>query len=232
MKPDATSIARAFAIANAIAVFIGLPVLFYLLGDAPRRSFLKEALSIVTLLAFSLMLGQFFLARSNRALLALFRAPAIQKVHKWIAYGAISVIFLHPFFIVLPRWFEAGVKPWDAFWTMVTTFDSLGILLGLFAWVAMVAIGLTAFFRMTLMKRFKSGYRGWRAFHAVLTVSFTVAAVWHAVDLGRHTDLAMSAMFIGLAAAGIGLLARLYLPQYPVSSVKAPADTPRPQGAK
>ena len=62
MKPDP----KTYAAVTAIAVFIGLPVLFYLLGDAPRRSYLKEGLSILTLVSFSLMLGQFFLARSNR----------------------------------------------------------------------------------------------------------------------------------------------------------------------
>lgn len=232
MKPDTTPIARTLAIVTAVAVFIGLPVLFYLLGDAPRRSYLKEGLSIITLLAFSLMLGQFFLARSNEALLKLFKAPAVQKMHKWIAYGAISVIFLHPFFIVLPRYFEAGVKPWDAFWTMVTTFDNLGIMLGLFAWVAMVAVGVTAFFRMRLMKRFKNRYRGWRGFHALLTVSFTVAATWHAIELGRHTDRAMSLLFIGLAAAGFVMLARLYLPERPKFSVKVPSHAALAEGAK
>ena len=232
MKPDTTRIAQVLAIATAIAVFIGLPLLFYALGDTPRRTYLKEGLSIVTLIAFSVMLGQFFLARSNKAMLELFNAPVVQKVHKWIAYGAILIMALHPFFIVLPRYFEAGAKPWDALWTMLTTFDSLGILLGLFAWLAMIAIGVTAYFRMRLMKRFKNKYRGWRAFHAVLTVSFTVAAIWHAIDLGRHTDLAMSLFFVGLAAAGIAMLARLYLPERPKMSVQAPANAAIAEGAK
>jgi len=160
------------------------------------------------------------------------KAPVVQKAHTWIAYGAISVIVLHPFFIVLPHYVEAGVKPWDAFWTMVTTFDSLGILLGLFAWVVMVAIGVTAFFRMRLMKGFKTRYRGWRGFHAILTVSFTVAATWHAIELGRHTDTAMSLLFIGLASVGIVSLARLYLPARPKFSVKAPSHAAIAEGAQ
>ena len=72
--------ARTCAIIAALAVFIGLPLLLYALGDAPRRSVLKESISILTLLAFSMMLGQYFLARSNETLLSLFEPPQIQKV--------------------------------------------------------------------------------------------------------------------------------------------------------
>ncbi len=224
--------AKTFALASAVAVFVGLPVLFYLLGDAPRRSYLKEGLSLLTLLSFSLMLGQFFLARSNATVLALFKPPAVQKIHKWIAYGAIAIIALHPFFIVLPRYFEAGVRPWDAFWTMLTSLDSLGVLLGLIAWATMIVLGVSAFFRMALMKRFKTRYRGWRTFHAVLAVGFTVAAIWHAIDLGRHTDAAMSAFFIAIAAAGFTMLARLYWRERPGLAASAPTAAALPEGAK
>jgi len=123
--------ARTCAISAALAVVIGLPLLFYALDDAPRRSLLKESISILTLLAFSMMLGQYFLARSNETLPSLFEPSQIQKVHKYIAYSAVAVMLLHPVLVVLPRHFEAGVKPWDALVTMLTTFDSLGILLGL-----------------------------------------------------------------------------------------------------
>jgi len=37
----------------AVLVFIGLPILFWALGDVPKRIVLKEALSILTLVAFS-----------------------------------------------------------------------------------------------------------------------------------------------------------------------------------
>lgn len=202
--------ARTYVIITALAVFIGLPLLFYTLGDAPRRSVLKEVISILTLLAFSMMLGQYFLARSNATLLSLFKPPQIQTFHKYIAYSAVGVILLHPVLIVLPRFFEAGVKPWDAFVIMLTTFDSLGILLGLAAWFVLLVLAVTAWFRRPLIKRFTHRYRGWRYFHGALAVSFTVLALWHAIELGRHTDIAMSAFFVTLTLIGFAMLARLY----------------------
>jgi predicted ferric reductase len=201
---------KTFNIANALAIFIGLPLMFYLLGDVPRRSWLKESLSLLTLLSFSLMLGQFYLARSNKPLLSLFKPMAIQKFHKFIAYGAMAVLILHPFFIVLPRYFEAGVKPLDAFIIMITTFDNLGILLGIGAWVLMLILGLTAVFRMRLIKRYKIKYRNWRYFHGGITVIFVTLAIWHAIELGRHTNMAMAIFMIILALVGVAMLARLY----------------------
>lgn len=224
MKPDT----RHLTIALALAVFIGLPLLFYTLGDAPRRSVLKETLSVVTFLAFGLLIGQFFLARSNQAVLALFKAPMVQKVHKYLAYGAISVMVLHPFLIVLPRYLEGGIKPWQAFWAMVTTFDSLGIILGLAAWGTMLTIAVTAFFRMSLMKQFANRYRGWRYFHGGLAVVFTVLGVWHAIELGRHTDTALGGFYIAIATLGIGMLARLYWAARPQKT----APQSMPEGAR
>ncbi len=224
MKPNA----RAFVLAAALAVFIGLPLLLYTLDGVPRRSFLKEAISVLTLLSFSLMLGQFFLARSNAALLELFRPRQIQKVHKVIAYGAVGVFSVHPFLIVLPRYFEAGVKPGDALITLLTTFASLGVLLGIAAWGLMVVMLVTAMFRMALVKRFSIHYRHWRFFHSGLTVTFIAIAMWHAIELGRHTDAAMATFMITLAAIGVAMLARLYWAARP----KTPTPAVVSEGAK
>ncbi len=206
---------------------MGLPLLFYALGDAPRRSGLKESLSILTLLAFSMMIGQFFLARSNVMLMSLFKPWQIQKVHKVIAYTAVGVILIHPFLVVLPRYFEAGVKPWDALVTMITTFDSLGVLLGLGAWLLLLVLAVTALVRKSLSRRFKNRYRGWRYFHGGLAVAFTALALWHSIELGRHTDVAMSVFFIALALIGSALLAWLYWGTQP----NKPPNPPDSEGA-
>lgn len=211
--------AKTYAIVTGLAVFVGLPLLFYTLGDAPRRSLLKEALSLLTLLAFTMMLGQFFLARSNETLLSLFKPPQVQKFHKVIAYSAIGVIFLHPALIVLPRFLEGGIRPWDAFVTMITDWGKPGIVLGMIAWSVMVVLGLTVFFRKTLIPRFTLRYCGWRYFHGALAVGFTVLALWHAVALGRHTDIAMSVYLLTLAAVGFAMLAKMYWGAAPKKSI-------------
>lgn len=213
MKLDAKS----RAVFAASAVFVGLPLLFYFLGEYPRRNILKESLSLATLLSLSLVLGQFFLSRGNEALTSLFKLPAIQKVHKFIGYTVLSVLFLHPALIVLPRAFEGGVEPWDAFFTMITSFDNLGIVVGLGAWLTMVVLGVSSWFRLKLMKQFANRYKGWRYFHGGLALVFAGLGVWHAILLGRHTDLVWILFLVGAAAFGALLLGRLYVPAFPKS---------------
>ncbi|MCG3268552.1 ferric reductase-like transmembrane domain-containing protein [Yoonia sp. I 8.24] len=217
--------AQKYAIIAGLFIFVGLPVLFYTLGDAPRRTVLKEAISIATLLALSMMLGQFFLARSNETLLSLFKPPQVQKFHKYIAYSAVVVILLHPALIVLPRHWEGGIKPWDAFITMITDLGNIGIILGIVAWCLLLMLSITAFFRKKLIPRFKLRYRGWRYFHGGLAVTFTVLALWHAIALGRHTDAAMSAFFITVAVLGFAMLAQMYW------GAKTPKSKPTSKGA-
>ena len=202
--------AQTYAIIAGLAVFVGLPLLLYALGDAPRRTILKEGISIATLLAFTMMLGQFFLARSNQTLLSLFKPPQIQKVHKYIAYTAVGIILLHPALIVLPRALEGGIRPMDAFVTMITDFGNLGIVLGLVAWVLLLVLSVTAFFRKRLIPHFTLKYRGWRYFHGGLAVTFTGLAMWHSIALGRHTGFALSVYFLTLTVLGFALLAVMY----------------------
>ena len=159
---------------------------------------------------------------------SLFKASQVQRVHKAIAYSAVGVILAHPFLIVLPRYFEASVRPWDAFVTMLTTFTSLGIWLGLTAWLLLLVLAVTAFSRGRLIPRFTTQYRGWRYFHGGLAVAFTVLAAWHAVELGRHTDAAISAYLITLALIGFALLARLYWGAKP----KDPGPAAQYEGAR
>jgi predicted ferric reductase len=101
---------------------------------------------------------------------------------------------------------------------MITDFGNLGIVLGLIAWVVMVVLGVSVFFRKNMIPHFKLRYRGWRYFHGGLAVSFTVLALWHSIALGRHTDIAMSVFLVALALLGFAMLAKLYLGGQPKAS--------------
>ncbi len=208
MKPTRTRLAFAAAL-----LFIGLPLLLFARAPVPSRTLLKDSLSILTILAVALLLGQFFLARTIPAVQRAFKPPRVQALHRWIGYGAITVLLLHPFLIVLPRYFEPGVRPLDALVTMLTSFDTLGVLLGLACWLLLLLLALTSHLRMRLIKRFRISYRAWRGFHALLAAGFTGLALWHAIELGRHTGWLLGGFFALLAIAGIALLARLYLPE-------------------
>jgi predicted ferric reductase len=192
--------------AFAAAVFIGLPILLWAASEVPNRTALSEALSLATLLAFSLTLGVFYFTRAYvSARISLKMGPTI-KWHRRVGYLAVAVLLLHPLLIVLPRAFASGVAPIEAFVTMIATWESPGILMGIIAWCLMLVLGLTALLR----KRLPLNHTIWRAIHGMVAVLFIVLGTWHAIVLGRHTNLAMSLFMAMLAAGGVLLLWKTY----------------------
>jgi predicted ferric reductase len=186
--------------------YLAVPLIYMIVGDFPSRTVLKEILSLATVGAFFLFLGQFYLSRINTVTLKGQNYSKVVKLHKIIGYVCIPIIFLHPFFIVLPRYFEASLDPVDAFWLILTTFDSKGIILGLIAMALMILIGITAILR----KRIHMKYKTWRTMHAFLSLAFIFVATWHAVDLGRHMDTFLSEYTIFLSSIGVVFLMRTY----------------------
>ena len=183
----------------AILLFIGLPVLLYGLGDFPRKSLLKELLSLLTILALCFMLAQFYFTRHNKYFAKGREFAMVVKIHRYIGYLFIGVLVLHPFLIVLSRFFEAGIEPWDAFVTLITEFDSLGVLLGLIAYGFMILFFLTTFFK----NKFHLKYRLGRMFHGYLSVLFIVAAAWHVINTGSHTNTPFAVYIVLMAVSGI-----------------------------
>ena len=190
----------------AIVIFIGFPLLLYTLGNYPRRTILKESLSILFILSFSLMLGQFFLARSYKITGQYIKMSTVLKIHKAIGYIFVSALLVHPFLIVVPRYFESGIDPVEAFLTIVTTTDNTSIVLGIISWSLLLLLGVTSLSRNKLPIKYKT----WRILHGVIAILFIAISTWHATDLGRHTDMAMSVYMISLAAGGVLLLLKVY----------------------
>ena len=194
-----------------IIIFIGVPVLLYFLGEFPKRSFLMQTLSIITILGFTLLLSQFFTSRLNKTLVKKIRMVNVLAIHKFIGYLFISILLLHPFFIIIPKFFHNGVTPTDAFLRIITTFSSLGIILGLIAYTSMLVLLVTSFFRFKLHLKYKT----WRNLHGYLTLLFVITATWHVVNIGRHSNTSFSIYYVLMVASGIYYLLRTYILQLP-----------------
>ena len=191
---------------QSIAVFTGIPLLLWAMGTLPERSLLKESLSIITILAFCQMIGQLFWTRSNRSAVTQLTMNNVIKYHKIIGYTFFLILLFHPFYLVVPRLFESGVAPVDAFVTIISTLNQ-GVVLGIIAWCLMLALGVTSFVR----KKLPMKYRTWRAFHGMLAIFFILLAVCHVIDLGRHSTLAMSIFISMLTGGGVLLLLKTYI---------------------
>ncbi len=197
---------KKYNIIAAIMAIVIFPILFWALGDAPKRTWLKEAISILTILAYFMMLGQFFLARSNHFMLKAHKMNRVLKLHKFIGYLFVLILLIHPLLIVFPRYFEAGVDPVEAFITILSTYDSIGVLFGIIAWCLMLILGITSLFR----NKIGLSYKNWKIFHGLLSIAFIIFASWHAIDLGRHTNIWMSVYMIIIGGIGIILLLSTY----------------------
>lgn len=187
-------------------VFTGIPLLIWTLDDMAARSLLKDALSILTLLAFCQMAGQFFWARTNRGAVDNLKMSSVVKYHKIIGYTCGGLLLLHPVLLVVPWFFEAGITPLAAFTTVVTTVTSQGVVLGIIAWSLLLVLVLTALVRRTL----PITYRTWRGLHGMAAIGFILISTWHVIDLGRHANIAFSVFIAILAVGGVLLLGRHY----------------------
>ena len=166
-----------------------------------------ETISIVTILGFSLLLSQFFTSRLNYKLMKQIRMVNVFVIHKFIGYFFISIILLHPFFIIIPKFFDDGVTPSDAFVRLITTFSSTGVILGLIAYASMLILMVTAYFRFKLHLK----YRTWRKLHGYLTLLFVIAATWHVISIGRHSNTSFSIYYVLMVVGGLYYLLRTYL---------------------
>ena len=196
-----------FKLISLAIIFIIVPILLYVLGDFPRRNFLMETVSIITIIGFTLLLSQFFSTRMNRKLVKKIRMVNVLKVHKIIGYLFVSILLFHPIFIILPKFFDNSVTPADAFIRLITTFDSLGVILGIIAYVCMVILLITSFFRFKL----KLTYRTWRSLHGYFTMLFIITATWHVINMGRHSNTPFSIYYVLMVTSGIFYLLKTYL---------------------
>jgi predicted ferric reductase len=190
-----------------LAFFFVAPLLIWAMGDYPERTALKETLSVLTLLSFSLVLGLFYLARPNSRVAKNVVFRKMLNWHKYVGYCAVTILLVHPFLLVVPRYFEAGTDPGESFVTILTTFSSSGIIFGLIAWALMLLLGLTSFIRSALPMK----YTTWRVLHGILALLAIFSAVFHVVDLGRHMDVAMAVYIVIVAGGGVYMLLHNYL---------------------
>ncbi len=189
-----------------LAAFISMPLMIWAVGNYPQRTLLKESLSVVTIVAFSLMIGLLYLARTNIFVVKKIKFSKLIGLHKFIGYAAAPVVLSHPFLLVVPRFYESGVEPFEAFTTILTTFTSQGVVFGLIAWSLMLLIGVTSLLR----KKLPMKYQTWRVAHGALAVLCIVSAVCHVLDLGRHVDFTMTVFVVLLSTGGLYLLLKNY----------------------
>jgi predicted ferric reductase len=165
-----------------------------------------ETLSIITIVGFTLFISQFFSTRINKNLVKDIRMVNVLKIHKIIGYTFILILLLHPLFIIVPKFFDNTLTPANALLKLITQFNSTGVIVGLIAYVCMVVLLITSYYRFKLHLNYKT----WRSLHGYFTMLFVVTATWHVVNIGKHSNTAFSIYYVLMVASGIFYLLNTY----------------------
>lgn len=183
--------------------FAGVPVLLAMAQGVPAKNTFQLAVLLTSTGAFGLLLGLFWLSRLLPRGLVKMKYAGTLRWHKYIGYAAGAFFMLHPFLMVVRRFWVVESNPVDNFMLML---KSPLMLTGIMAWVLLLVIVVLAFFRKHLPAKL------FRYLHGALSIGFVGLSTWHVVSVGRHSNPAMSGFWIALAAGAVAALLFSYLP--------------------
>lgn len=172
-------------IRQSVMLFTTLPVLIFTLENDISGNFYQDILALLTIISYSLMLGQFLIIKAGYNKKDNYVGKL--KVHKYVGYVCVAILFFHPVYLILPKLFETSLPPSEAFLKIITTL-SFGVVSGMTAWILMFAIGAMSLFRKKMPLR----YSTWRLMHGILSMLFICSASLHVIYIGRHSTMAMS----------------------------------------
>jgi predicted ferric reductase len=189
-----------------MALFLGLfalgPLYLAVGRDVSALSTYQYAVLFVSLSAFGLLMGLFWLTRLLPRSLRSMRLPGLLRWHKTFGYLAGLVLLLHPLMIVGRRYMVAETLPLD---NLVLMARSPLMYSGVAAWVLLLLMLFSGMVRRAFPAKF------WRIQHGLCAVAFSGFATWHVVAVGRHSNLPMSIFWIGLAVSGVAAWLFMYL---------------------
>jgi uncharacterized membrane protein len=177
-----------------LLLFIGLPVALAFAQKVPTQSTFQQVVLITSITAAGLAFGAFWLTRLIPFKTSEIRMGKVLLWHKYIGYTVGAVFLLHPFLIIARRFWAIESNPID---NLKLLFSSPLVWPGVAAWVLLIVMLSTAFFR----NRFTAST--FRALHGCLAVGFVLLATWHIVSIGRHSDIIFAAFWILIATAAI-----------------------------
>lgn len=190
------------------SLFALVPIGLASIQDVPVRFVTQQVVLLLSLAAFGLVLGQFWLTRRLRRHSPEVPLGGVFRVHRIIGNVAGSVLLLHPVLMVARRFWVQESDPID---NLLLLLRSPLLLPAIFAWALLAVIVVLS----PRSVRRKLRFSNWRPLHGLLSVCFVGLATWHVVAIGRHSNPAMSAFWIALATGAIAPLIASYMSRRP-----------------
>lgn len=180
-----------------ITFFAGTPLLLIWNQDVPTYStFQKYALGL-SLSAFGLLIGQFWLSRLLPSGMVNMKTASLIRWHKVLGYLIAPIMLVHPLAMIARRFWVLESQPMDNFVLML---QAPALRPAIAAWILLVLIIVLSILRRVFP------YKMWKMLHGATSIGFIALATWHVVSIGRHSNQAMSAFWIVLASGAIATL--------------------------
>lgn len=183
-----------------LLLFIAIPVGLAIGQDVYVRSTFQSAALLVSVAAFGIMLGLFWLTRLLPRGMVDAKLITLLKCHKVLGYLCGLFLLAHPVLMIARRFWAVESNPIDNF---ILLLRSPLMLPGIIAWALLLIIVLLALFRRALPAKL------WRMQHRITSIALVLLASWHVLAVGRHNGLMLS-IFWGVWTAAAVLI---YLPK-------------------
>jgi predicted ferric reductase len=169
------------------------------------RGWYAELVGLLSIVGLSMMLFQFALTARVDAVAGRSGVDNTMRVHTRFGEYLGYLILLHPFLIVLPRFFVAPSFALGDVWDLFTRPETST---GMYAWSLMLVWVLMAVFK----EKTGLSYEAWRYTHSAGFVAIIILATHHAVTIGRHGryNAWFDVMWIVLCAMAVGLVLYIY----------------------
>lgn len=181
------------------------PVYLAVIQKVPTRFAFQHVVLLLSVGAFGLVLGQFWLSRLLPRDAAGMPSAGVIRFHKIIGYTIGTFLLLHPGLMIARRLWAVESNPVD---NLLLMLRAPALLPAIIAWGFLVLIVVLA------LPPIRRSLRGstWRRLHGLLSLAFVGLATWHVVAVGRHSNAAMAAFWTVLATGAVVALVLSYGP--------------------
>lgn len=157
----------------------------------PVQSNFQSTVLLVSVGAFGLSLGLFWLTRLLPKHTVEMRLGKIMTWHKYVGYAVCIIFLVHPFLIIARRFWTVESNPFHNLKLMLTApllWPAIG------AWLLLMSIMLFSLLRKCFSATTFRQVHGWAS------LAFVILAAWHVMSIGRHSNMILAALW-GLLAA-------------------------------
>jgi predicted ferric reductase len=194
---------------SLVAIYILLiliPWTFSYIEGLAIRGWYEELVTLLSISGLSMMLCQFTLLNTRvDGVNSLVGVDNSMRVHNKAGEILAILFFLHPFMILLPRFWVSPSNAWENLWAMFISPESAT---GFYAWSLLIVLVLMAIKK----KAIGMSYEAWRYTHSFGFVTVLILATHHAVTVGRHGryNLWFDVLWIVLCSISVGVVLYIY----------------------